>query len=513
MKRCLNTLAAVFVASHIAAADPNVLVVASTRPYSSQQGVKPMDEPSIVKLVRDRLSQDMKIRGKLNVEFEDVYRAKPLDTAVGGGGGIGQKTYKAHSLAQWYYWPDGRDARMASLQGKGDTKWDAVVIIGDASLLANMPGVFAEGATLIINKVREGTAKPIIIVPPIEGSNAGKVAEAACMVGMSADVSVLPRPSAMTIKKLQMSGFKADNVFAMKYVDKRAITYNHTGSSSERGIEGGIRGAASRCGVTAQKKNPGDVEGNIDFNYGRANSGWEKHKMYKVEPNNFDRSYGFPMQDHSKSAAVSMPHGIDRRNDDGTDLGIAWDMINQNEVEKDVRCVPIRLMFAKLNEANPELKPCGDSWHMSKYLNTASGTFIYTLLSGRCPVNDQPSPDNKDAWNHWLGAKVGYETAWRMSHLGARVPGFVVRPSGTSSLEVKFLNPPKAEVTIAVGADRADAAEVSPAALTFTPENYSKAQRITVKNKSDGQFRVKLLTQSKDVVFNRLHDSWPYPAQ
>ena len=49
--------------------------------------------------------------------------------------------------------------------------------------------------------------------------------------------------------------------------------------------------------------------------------------MYKVDPARFDRSYGFPMQDHSRTAAESMLYGIDKRGNDGTDLGIAWDMI------------------------------------------------------------------------------------------------------------------------------------------------------------------------------------------
>ena len=76
-------------------------------------------------------------------------------------------------------------------------------------------------------------------------------------------------------------------------------------------------------------------------------------------------------------------------------------------MKKDVRCIPIRLMWAKLRDLNPELTPYGDRWHMSKYLDTASGTFIYTLLSGRCPVDDKPTSGNQDALNHWLAQRVG----------------------------------------------------------------------------------------------------------
>lgn len=512
MKTVQLTLAAILIASTLSAAEPNVLVIASTRPFSSQQGVKPMDEPSIIRLAKDRLARDMKVTGKINIVFEEVYKTKKIETAVGGDGGLGEKTYKSHSLAQWFFWPEGREERLASLQNKGQTKWDAVVIIGDPSIIMNTPGMYAEGATLIINKVLEGTAKPILIVPP--SGDASAVSEAVCRVGMSANTPVLPYPSASTIKTIATKAFDTPNPFAMKYVDKRKITYNHTGSSSERGIEGGIKAATSLCGVSALKTTPKETEGTIDFNYGRGNSGFEKEKQYKVEPENFDRSYGFPMQDHSKSASVTMLYGIDQRDDDGTDLGIATDMISQNEVEKDIRCIPIRLMSAKLHDANPELMPNRDSWHMSKPLDAASGSFIYTLLSGRCPVGDKPSPDNKDAWNQWLGQTIGYETAWRMSHIGSRVPGFVVRPVGSGSLEVKFVYPPKADVTVAIVADQADAADVTPTTLTFTPATFNSTQTVTVKAKADApEFRVKLITQSTDTDFNQLHDSWPYPVK
>lgn len=512
MKTALLALAAGLMASALMASDANVLVIGSTHPYSSSQGVKPTSKSSIEAGVKTRLVRDMRIRGKLNIVFEDIYRTKTVDTAVGGGGNIQQQTYSAHSLAQWYFWPEGREERLASLQNKAATKWDAIVLIGDPSIIMNMPGVYAEGATLIINKIREGSAKPILFVPM--SGDKEQVAEVVYRVGMSAAVPTVPAASPTAKKKISGKVFDTSNPFAMKYVDTRKITYHQTGSSSERGIEGAIKAAVSRCGVSASRTSPEKVEGKIDFNYGRANTGWEKNKMYKVNPKHFGRSYGFPMQDHSKTASESMLYGIDKRGNDGTDLGIAWDMINQNEVAKDIRCIPIRLMSAKLRDENPELKPSGDRWHMSKYLDTASGTFIYTLLSGRCPIDDKPSSDKKDALNHWLGQKIGYETAWRMSHVSARVPGFIVRPEKNGSLKVKFLYPPKANVNVMIAADQASAAEVSPKALTFTPENYNKAQTVTVKAKADAAtFRVMLVSRSSDTDFNRLRDSWPYPAK
>ena len=271
----------------------------------------------------------------------------------------------------------------------------------------------------------------------------------------------------------------------------------------------------------------------IDFNYGRANSIFERHKQYKVAPDMFDRSYGFPMQEGASTAAQTMPYGIDkrymggRRYDDGTDLGIAYDMIRQGEVKSDIRCVPIRLMWAKLHRVNPELKPLRDKWHMSRYLDEASGTFIYTLLSGRCPVGAEPDEGNRDAWNRWLGRRIGYETAWRMSHLQARVPGFRVLPSSSKSMTVspdkpekmtlRFMYPPLSEVKVTISIEKAGVAVASPASLTFTPENHSTPQEVTISApeevKADREFRVIFRTESKDEVFDGLSDSWAYTVK
>jgi len=308
------------------------------------------------------------------------------------------------------------------------------------------------------------------------------------------------------------------------------VTYNHTGTSSENGIKGALEPAIKRCGVGVQKTGPKEGGPKIDFNYGRANSMFEKHKQYKVAPDQFGRSYGFPMQEQSKTAAETMLYGIDkrlldgRRYDDGTDLGIAYDMIRQGEVPKDIRCVPIRLMWAKLHDADPEMKPLRDRWHMSRYLDEASGTFMYTLLSGRCPVGKEPPKDSDDARRRWLGRKIGYETAWRMSHLTARVPGFRVLPVGNAEtvsptspaeLTVQFQYQPTAEVAVAISIDNPNAASVEPALLTFTPGNHATPQKVTVVGKKVSaatEFRVVFATNSSDKVFDGLRDSWAYTA-
>jgi len=86
-------------------------------------------------------------------------------------------------------------------------------------------------------------------------------------------------------------------------------------------------------------------------------------------------------------------------------------MIRQGEVASDIRAVPIRLMWAKMHDANPTLQPLGDKWHMSRSLDEASAAFMYTLLTGRAP-NAAGLPVDR-----LLGLTVGCQTATRMSHL------------------------------------------------------------------------------------------------
>jgi len=497
----------------LSAKETNVLVLSSTKPLAEVKGVKPLNKTALISLVKKEVARNLRRAGKINIEFEDVYRQKTLDTAIGGNGGIRPYTYKCHSLAQWYFWPEGRKERLANLEGKGKTE--------------QMPGVYAEGVKLVADKVREGSAKPVILLPwKLSKSNGTyPLAEVICRVGKSSGIPVLPKTSASRVEKLCSGTYDKENVFSMKYVDKRNVTYNHTGTSSERGIEGGLRGAAKRCRIDMRKTKP-SPEKKIDFNYGRANTIFEKNKQYKVDPKLFDRSYGFPMQDHSKTAEETMLYGIDQRgNDDGTDLGIAWDMIRQKEVPKDIRCIPIRLMWAKLHDASPEIKPLRDRWHMSKYLDTATGNYIYTLLSGRCPIGEKPADADKNAMNDWYGQRIGYETAWRMAHLNDRVPGFAVRPkdknpdlkSGAiTNMEVKFYYPPASDVTVSISLDKEGAGKVEPKTLTFTPENYSTIQKVTVKGNNvdaDTPFKVKLETKSEDNVFDKLQDSWSYMAK
>ena len=182
-------------------------------------------------------------------------------------------------------------------------------------------------------------------------------------------------------------------------------------------------------------------------------------------------------------------------------------------------------MWAKMHDLDPEMSPLRDGWHMSGALHDASATYIYTLLSGRCPIGDMPEKSDPKAWASWLGQKVGYETAWRMSHLCSRAPGFAVRPrdsnvslapKGSTTLSIKLHYQPTETVRVRIVTDNAGVATAAPESLTFTPDNHGAAQTVAVTAgavEDDARFDVKLTTESRDAVFNGLHDLWAYTVQ
>jgi hypothetical protein len=124
--------------------------------------------------------------------------------------------------------------------------------------------------------------------------------------------------------------------------------------------------------------------------------------------------------------ALTLVCGIDKRYfnsrsyNDGTDLGIAYDMCREEQVGKNVRCIPIRLLWSKISEALPQETPLRDNWHMSRILDAASGAYLLTLLTGKDTAGPEPADVNSPEWNLWKGRDIGHQTALRM---GLHFPG------------------------------------------------------------------------------------------
>jgi hypothetical protein len=450
----------------------NILILGSSEGFEKREMPKGHDTHLDLKKLGPEFERVLNKgkSGHVKVTYQDIYTTKDTPAGLGSAGRKTPTTFHCHSLAQYIFWPEGREARLANLQNKGATKWDYIYIIGDPYLIGQMPGIYAEGVHLVMEQISKGEAKAALVMPWHSNEKInGRIPEVVQRVAAGLKLPVAPagmvwstqkgrlQPGQgeyiaassmfsgnsnsaawgknMAERKLAKTSLAAikhikSNPLASEYgqsspfypesLDKEFITYCQTGTSSEAGIRGGLNDAIKRIGSKLKKVScNGD---NIDFNYGRANSNFEPNKRYKVNPDKYGRSYGFPMQEQQNTASTSMPYGIDKRYfhgrsyDDGTDLGIAYDMIRQGEIEKRVYAVPVRLLLCKLMAADPSIKPLRDRWHMSRELDTAIGCYMVTILTGKNPVGDEPTKDSKD-WKAWLSRKVGYETAMRMGRL------------------------------------------------------------------------------------------------
>ena len=186
--------------------------------------------------------------------------------------------------------------------------------------------------------------------------------------------------------------------------------------------------------------------------------------------------------------------------------------------------VPVRVLWSRLSTEQPGIVAQPDSHHLGDEYNQGVASLMFTLLTGRCGVGDAPADTASLAWRNWYCRKTGYEIAWQYATLQERVPGLEVLPASaaatsvapgaTTTLTVRFLYAPTANVTVNVAVDNALASTVSATTLTFTPQNYNVAQAVTITGlagaAASDNFNVTVATTSADAVFQNLTDSWGY---
>lgn len=557
----------------------DILIIGTTL---SIDGVEPGFAPDPVALqLQALLEGDPDIGETVRVDALDLHRTATVDTGYGGAGETYSWVYSAHSLAQFLYWPEGRDARWAELGGE-DTPWDHVVLAADPRIVSETPGFFAVGVDRVAARVADGGARPLLLMGWPAGAGASEISGIAASTQRVRDlgrVDMAVAPAALAWSAVgeeeergdshpgdrgafvsaatlygQLTGREAgasahttdaevgladaawdaveaewarapitgpreaSDPSAAVGISDRVLNYNHTGTSSENGIRGGLSWVLERARVRLVSGG----EDPLDFNYGRANTEFEADKRYRVDPARFEVSVGFPMQDHGNNGDLSMRYGLDRRRypgENGTDLGVARYMIAQGEVP-DARALPIRTLYARMHEVMPEQSAYRDSWHMHRDLDKASGAFLYTLLTGHCALDSEP--EDPDAWRSWASHRIGYETAWAMTHLSGRAPCFRVLPASADStwisteqeatLEVSFAEPPEADVTVTLSVSDASLAEVSPAELVFTPGDHASPRLLTLSGRSaeDASVVLTATTRSADPAFDGLVDRWTY---
>jgi len=194
------------------------------------------------------------------------------------------------------------------------------------------------------------------------------------------------------------------------------------------------------------------------------------------------------------------------------------------------KLIPRRLLAAGVLRDYPEMPLQRDATHLSRESDTMCMTYMYTLFSGRTPVD--PVPESKNQM--WYSQKIGYEAAWHVGTCQVRAPGFKATPIGKSlrvaagageQVAVSFLNSPKANVTVQVYIGT-EGVTVSPQTLTFTPDDYNVSQLVSLtyfpaesitnqsmligeeSNSNEPKVDVSFKTESDDEVYDALEDDW-----
>lgn len=225
--------------------------------------------------------------------------------------------------------------------------------------------------------------------------------------------------------------FSFQNPYKIQDDKKRAIRMSERGTSTEEGFKGKIKSAMDRSKVTYTEYNDGTYTTTapiiptdavwsttplpIDFNYGRDGFYSESRKSYLVNPSYWQASFGDYYQNNTFSLPVETANDIFIGLMQEQDNDLANRMLNEAPV---ARNIPTRTIWAQIHKEYPTLNPLkdGSGPHLNDYYSDAVGTYLYSLYSGRCPLDPKPAFDNIT----WTCRKIGYETAWRLGRCQSR---------------------------------------------------------------------------------------------
>ncbi len=325
--------------------------------------------------------------------------------------------------------------------------------------------------------------------------------------------------------------FSFQNPYLILDDKKRAIRMSERGTSTEEGFKTRLKSAMDRSKVTYSEFNDGTYVNNaptgtvwttnpmpIDFNYGRDGFWSEDYKSYIANPSYWQLAFGYYYQSGTAAYSVETANDIFIGYMQQQDHDLANRMLNEAPT---ARNMPTRSLWAQIHKEYPTLNPMRDSTHLSYNWDEAVGTYIYTLFSGRCPLDPKPATDDIVVWTC---RKIGYETAWRLGRCQSRAPGFKVSPSAATkksiipgekeTMTVQFILPPQQDVTVNISISNSNAAIVGSKQLVFTPQNYDVPQNVIVAgfagSAASESFNVVYNTTSTDEVYNGLSDTWDY---
>ncbi|MDG1480301.1 MAG: hypothetical protein P8R54_11960 [Myxococcota bacterium] len=458
----------------------NILVLGTSASISGQEG---FSAAQVAVELSNILDGDPAFTGDVSVRAEDIHTSQAVTIGLGQAGDEYTYSHYSHSLLQYYYWPEDAGTRMDNLSGGLEHDWDYVVIAADPFIVSTTPGYYALGAHKVASKVAEGGAQPLLMMvwDPDQAdatidhfeevtyrtADGAAVALSAVPAGLAwaaltdeqrDEASGHPTPGGAYLSAASIyshitqtsagdseyqydsdmaevaldtvsqardqahyeGDFLFDSPFARCGITDEQLTYNHTGSSSENGILEGLSWVFDQADETLES----GEEPLITFNYGRANTNFEPEKRYQIDPDRFQYSFGFPMQDNGNHGDTSMLYGLDKRDGgviNDTDLGVASYMIDESELPYG-RAIPIRTLFAQLREVNPEQSAYRDSWHMHRDLDKASAAYMYTMLTNKCALGEEPADATTSDWYTWSAHKIGCSTAWTVMYLDGNSP-------------------------------------------------------------------------------------------
>ncbi|TXB63858.1 T9SS type A sorting domain-containing protein [Vicingus serpentipes] len=561
----------------------NILILGSTN--SVQLEYKTMDPYSIAEQLDSILANTSSI-SSYNVVVKDIYKNKVVQTAFGGSGALTSFSYYSHSLFQHYFWPDDKVNNHNDLMGDLNYDWDHIILLEDPYIITNAPGYHALGVNKVLSKIKEGGAQPHLFLQWPDKNNQASIdhfEEVTYRISDGALDSLPVIPAGLAWATIQSSFNDEDSSaefpspngsylaaasifshifnqsaaisnytydddianhthlvsqqasneqhysgeftfvspFSRCTVKPNVVNFNHTGSSTENGIEAGFRWVMQN----EQAFEENNFNRKFHLNYGRANYNWEAAKRYKIDPETYSYSFGHPMQFHSSTGINPNLYGIDHWgsvNNNGADLSVGRYFLNIDSASNG-RVLPMRSIVAEMVDQDSTQEMYSDSWHLHPNVNAGGGSYMYTLLTGRCG-QESNDPNTSADGSYFTGVKVGYEMAWTMMHLKSKAPGFRVLKGNkqdtlidgvsTKYIDVHFLNPPTDSVFVNVSSSVPNVISFDNTQLIFTPQNYNTPQRVYLSpgiNAGVNDTASAVFTcSSNDIFYDNFSDLWNY---
>jgi hypothetical protein len=479
------------------------------------------------------------------------------------------------NLVSWYHETatDNETAHLAKLQklrSEAGTQWDYIILLEERATIEKHPGHFCVGVSDIYKEIQRGAHKAELVLAvqwptTVSTNRVNTIAyygEVAYRVGNSLGVKVAPagmawdasgRPSGTTQKNKDAAYIAAATLYSQIWNKSAATsTYNYSSTFAQNAWTAvtnnqnathysgkfvdptGIYNMGSvmdrKVGLVVGRDS--STEGMFAGNFtnltreARLNDLWSSDGAFQyvkmVRPGDGigapERMYTTQfdwISHHSGTAIYSISNSVGYYLKSGADSYAS----QVSAGNTNWRHMPDRLMFVQYRRENNNNILAWVGGHMSDFGIRLRCSYMYTLRTGRCPI---PGPARYGD-SYWDAVRIGHETAWRLSTLQARVPGFkslpssrvshTVDPESPATMQVYFFYPPRSNVTVTVSTDQ-PFATVSPQTLTFTPTNYNTPQTVTVSvapgSVPTTPFIVSYNTSSADEVYDGLAESWRY---